>query len=273
MKVLAHYYQQFDADYSLDVPAEGFGGWKSGEVEVSDKNTALVVMHAWDVGPYSDCPGLWKHVEYTPRANRIVSEVLPGIIAAARKSGMPLIHVVGFGEYFQHLPGYKRAVEVAGQPPAPREHMSRYVKADETMLALREFRAANVAIGKHNEADLKKRTHRTDFPEQARPLDGEFVCETTHQLFKVCAHLQVNHLIYTGFAINWCILMEQGGMFDMSRRGVMCSAVRDAVTAVENKETARRELNKEEALWRVAMRYGFVFESKDLVKGMGERAQ
>jgi nicotinamidase-related amidase len=270
MKVLAHYYQQFDADYSLDVPAEGFGGWKSGEVELSDENTAVVIMHAWDVGPQSDCPGLWRHVEYIPRANRIVTEVFPALLAGARKAGVPVIHVVGYGEYFQHMAGFKKAVEIAG-PEVKREHLSKYVPADPAILRLREFRAEHVGMGRHNEADLKNRTHKTGFPVEAMPLESEFVCETTHQLFKVCAHLKVNHLIYAGFAVNWCLLMEQGGMIDMQRRGLMCSVVRDAVTAVENKETARGELNKQEGLWRVALRYGLVFDSADLVKGFGTK--
>ena len=54
----------------------------------------------------------------------------------------------------------------------------------------------------------------------------------------------------------------------MSRRGVMCSAFRQAVTAVENKETARQELNKELALWRVALAFGFVFDVDDFVDGL-----
>ncbi len=28
MKIRTHYYQQFDADPDLDVPAEGFAGWR-----------------------------------------------------------------------------------------------------------------------------------------------------------------------------------------------------------------------------------------------------
>jgi hypothetical protein len=57
-------------------------------------------------------------------------------------------------------------------------------------------------------------------------------------------------------------------MADMSRRGVMCSAVRQAVTAVENRETAREERAKELALWRVALAFGFVFDVDDLVAAL-----
>ncbi|MBI4530051.1 MAG: hypothetical protein HY709_00890, partial [Candidatus Latescibacteria bacterium] len=75
-----------------------------------------------------------------------------------------------------------------------------------------------------------------------------------------CKRDGINHLIYAGFAINWCLLLSPGGMADMQKRGVMCSTFRQAVTAVENKETARKELNKEAALWRVALAFGFVFD-------------
>ena len=76
----------------------------------------------------------------------------------------------------------------------------------------------------------------------------------------------MNHLVYIGFAINWCLLMSPGGMVDMGRYGVMCSTIAEAVTAVENGETARLELEKRQALWRVAINSGFVFRLQDFTK-------
>jgi len=78
----------------------------------------------------------------------------------------------------------------------------------------------------------------------------------------------VNHLVYAGFAINWCLLMSSGGMVDMTRHGVLCSALRQAVTAVENKESARGEQHKEEALWRVAVGFGFIFDVHDFMTAL-----
>lgn len=46
-KIIANYYQQFPADYSLEVPGEGYGGWKRAEIDLDIDGTALVVMHAW----------------------------------------------------------------------------------------------------------------------------------------------------------------------------------------------------------------------------------
>jgi len=54
----------------------------------------------------------------------------------------------------------------------------------------------------------------------------------------------------------------------MSKRGFMCSALKQAVTAVENKDTARKELCKEIALWRVALAFGFVFDVDDFIRGL-----
>lgn len=62
--------------------------------------------------------------------------------------------------------------------------------------------------------------------------------------------------------------MSPGGMVDMSRYGVMCSTIREAVTAVENKETAREEREKQQALWRVAINSGFVFGLDDFIRAV-----
>ena len=101
--------------------------------------------------------------------------------------------------------------------------------------------------------------------EAARPAGDEGVADNAQQLFALCREKSINHLIYAGFAINWCLLLSPGGMADMSKHGLMCSALRQAVTAVENRETAREEWCKEIALWRVALAFGFVFDVDELI--------
>jgi hypothetical protein len=59
-------------------------------------------------------------------------------------------------------------------------------------------------------------------------------------------------------------------MLEMSHHGIMCSALRQAVTAVENKETARRQLCKELGLWRVALAFGFVFDVDDFITAISQ---
>ena len=116
----ANYYQQFDADYEREVPAEGYGGWQRAEVELDLNHTALVSMHAWETGTRKQYPGWYRAVEYIPRAQAICRNVYPRLMQTARDAGATLFHVVGGGNYYQSLPGYQRAVALAGPlPPAP----------------------------------------------------------------------------------------------------------------------------------------------------------
>lgn len=264
LRVPAWYYQQFDADYSRDVPAEGYGGWKKGEIEISRRHTAVVVMHAWDCGTREEYPGWFRAVEYIPRSYEICRTVFPRLLGAVRQAGFPLFHVVGGGAYYKEYPGYRRAVALAGpEPPAPES-----IPADPVLEKLRAFRSDHVFVGAHNREDVKRGSAKINFAREARPLGEEGIAENAHQLFALCKESGINHLIYAGFAINWCLLMSPGGMLDMSRRGFLCSAFRQAVTAVENKESARGERHKEEGLWRVALAFGFVFDVDDFVAAL-----
>jgi hypothetical protein len=264
LPVRASYYQQFDADYTRDVPGEGYGGWKQGEVELSRSHTALVVMHAWDAGTREQYPGWYRSVEYLPRAAEICRTVFPRLLGAVRKANFTLFHVVGCGNYHSELPGYKRARELAGPEPKQPEQ----IQSDPHLEKLRAFKRQHAFVGPNNEGDVERGFAKLTFPEQARPVGDEGIAENAHQLFALCKHAGVNHLIYAGFAINWCLLLSPGGMADMKEHGIMCSALRQAVTAVENKETARGELGKENALWRVALNFGFVFDVDDFIAAL-----
>jgi nicotinamidase-related amidase len=256
------YYQQFDADLERDVPAEGYSGWRQTEIDIG--RTALLVMHAWEMGTTTQYPGWHRAVEYIPRAQAICQKVFPPLLAAARSAGMPVFHVVGGGDYYRHLPGFQRAVALTVEnEPSPIRAI-----ADPLHAQLCRFRSEQVFVGKQNEVDVARGFARLDFPPEARPRDVEGIAENAAQLTALCNEQRINHLIYIGFALNWCLLMSPGGMLDMSRRGFLCSTVRQATTAVENRETARAEANKAEALWRIALAFGFVFDDHALLTAM-----
>jgi len=262
----AQYYQQFDADLTRGVPAEGYGGWQTAKLEIAREHTAVVMMHAWDTGTEMQYPGWYRAVEYMPRAKEIGEQIFPDLLAAVRRSDLPLLHVVGGGEYYRDYPGYRRAVGLAG----PEQEKPEQVRVDPVLERLRAFRREHVFVGAHNEADVKEGFAALDFMPQARPEGEEGIAENGSQLAALCGEQNINHLIYVGFAINWCLLLSPGGMAEMSQRGVMCSALRQAVTAVENRETARNEWCKEIALWRVALGFGFVFELEDFVQSISQ---
>ena len=257
------YYEQFDADFARDVPAEGYGGWHVAELELALPHTALVLMHAWDCGTRAEFPGWHRAVEYIPRADHICRTVFPPLLGAARGAGLTIYHVVtpDSRRYYDRLPGYTRAAQLAGATPAAER-----IASDPTLEQLRQFRARHVFPGAHNQEDVDRGfRQRLGFAPNAEPQRDEGVAEDGSQLYALCKADGIDHLIYAGFAINWCLLMSPGGMVDMSRHGLLCSTLREAVTAVENRETARQELCKELALWRVSVAFGFVYHVADLV--------
>ena len=258
------YYQVFDLDFERPVPAEGIGGWKTADMPLSLKHSALVVMHAWDVGTRDQFPGWHRVVEYFPRAEQILKGPLTKLLAAVRSSPLRVYHVAAGDKYCRHLPGYQRSVELAGDALPPPEA----VKEDSVYRRLKDFRVTEGYLGKHNLDDIEKGFQQLKFPREAHPLPEEDIAINSHQLLALCQRDGINHLIYTGFAINWCLFQSGGGIWEMARHGLLCSAIREVVTAVENKETARGEVAKELALWRVSAGYGFVYQMDPFIRAL-----
>ena len=260
----AQIYRNFDADYSLAAPAEGFGGWTTIPVELPLAETALVSMHAWDCKSREEIPATYRVEEYYPRAHRILKTVFPPLLAAAREGGMTVLHVVGGGDYYKDLPGYRKAVELAGTEP----EFTGEAPHSDANIRFREMKSDFGIPGAQNRKDQQKEGLRLDFAPQARPIAGEGVAENAPQLSALCREAGVSHLLYIGFAVNWCLLTSAGGIRDMARRWYFCSVIQDATTAVENKESARTESNKAEALWRISTGHGFVFDSEPLIAAL-----
>lgn len=271
MKTL--YYQHHDADHSLDVPAEAFGGWKTGEVDIDLSHTALVVMHAWDPGTLETHSAWWRTVEYLPRAKKILEEEFPPLLTAVRNSPMKVFHVwSGREKSYKPLDiGHRSSsIEHRASMPEASDTNNNAVSSRRSQDLPRRgllsaWRQNHVFVGEHNIVEVNRCLDDLDIAPQAKPHPGEGVAIDGDQLFALCQENGIDHLIYVGFAINWCLLMSPGGMVDMSRHGIICSTIPEAVTAVENKETAREEREKQQALWRVSLEFGFVFPNRELV--------
>jgi hypothetical protein len=269
--IKTNWYCQYNADFSLPIPAEGYQGWQTGNLELDLSHTALVIMHAWDAGSLEQYPGWYRHVEYLPRANKILKEIFPPLLKAVRGTEMKVSHVVGGGKYFQSYPGYKLAQnltkKLSGRFWKSYGNFEHIPKSDNRKY-LDTFRGKNCGSGLENANDISAGFKAVNFPIEAKPIGEEGIAENGQQLFALCKHFRIDHLIYCGFAINWCLLLSPGGMAEMSKYGLLCSTIREAVTAVENKESARQELNKEFGLWRVAIAFGFVFNLSDFLVGL-----
>jgi len=260
INVPTRYYRQYDADYALEAPAEAFGGWDVRDLPLSLEHTAVAVMHAIDAGSREQYPGWFRCVEYIPRSYDIARTVFPGLLQAVRRSPLKLVHIAASGDYCRSHPGYRHQSAPEGETAK--------AETDPVWQELQRFRADHVFPGAHNAADVKLGRPQVDFLADAKPLAGETIVEASDSLFDWCRQEGINHLIYAGFAINGCLMISPGGIVDMSRRGIICSAFREAVTAIENKESVQGEWNKRNALWQVALLYGYVYEVDAFVRAL-----
>lgn len=262
IKVNTCYYEQFDADHDLDVPGKAYGGWKKKELDLDLDRTAIIVMHAWDHGKREDYPGWYRAVEYIKRSRDIMDNLLPDFLSKVRNSPLKLIHMgVAGRQYHTSYPGYKRTLELSGPEPEVFETVER----GETVKKLALFKRNFSVHGTHNIEDISRGFENTNFYKTAMPVGNEYVCADTRQLLSICKHEGIDHLIYTGFAINACLFFSPGGMAHISNHGIMCSTIRQLVTAVENKESAQDQQAKELALWWTAIAFGYVYDLDDLI--------
>lgn len=276
LRLPAHYYRQHDADLEADVPGRGYAGWTTRMLDVPLEKTALVSMHAWNpglvdeipAGPGSPYAGWFRMVEYLPRAMEISKEVFPPLLGAARKAGMAVVHVASEESYTERYEAYRRIREVAGPGP----EMPPGAVDDPLKKQWQEERGTQMT-GAHNQPDIAAGFKHIDFAPQAMPEPGEAVVINSHQLNAACREKGVWHLVYIGFALNWCLLASPGGMVDMRRMGYVCSTIRQATTAVENKESCTDELAKQIALWRVSLMFGYVFDVDPVLRALEEVAE
>ena len=253
VNIPVNYYDQTSADMTLPVPGHGYGGWKRSALDFDLDTTAVVVMHSVYAGSPEDYPGVYRSCEYVPRSEEIDRYVFPPLLAAVRASGIKVYHIG-----FTPRPFYKR---YDGYVTEGLDFSYSRITVSDVTRAVFQFKNDYNWPGKHNLSDRARSDEIMDFLPHSKPAPGEPIFENTNQLFDRCVRDEIDHLVYIGFCINACIQSSACGMTDMQRRGFLCTTIREATTAVENKETAAGELSKERALTGV----GLIFSLGDFI--------
>ncbi len=255
-------YQHFDTDLTAEHPASGFGGWRKVPLPMDWSHCAIVSMHALAIRS----PEYRNFVEYLGRAERIMREIFPPLLQAARAAGVPVIHVSAGSDKHRNSAQYRRTLacdpELTHAPEIPDR-----APHPEIRKRWDELRADLGCPGRHNRDDAG--FFNADFGAGAEAAEADYIAFDGAEVDAVCRKLGICHLIYIGFALNFCLDLSPGGMTEMWRRHYVCSAIREATTSVENKESCATGAHQEQALWRVAMRYGFVFDLADVMNSMG----
>jgi len=267
-----HIYRHYPADFSRwDEAAAGFHGWDNQVRELDLSRTCLVLMHFPSVGltpgtewgPDCQSPNSLGTIEWVPRTMDVVTFRMPRLVRAARQSGLQIAHVWG-------APGkgpvWEQSLKEAGDPPP----------ADPDVIPRDEKRWQQHSrdvfdLPRPNEAPFEvqppelRRTGQVDI---ITPQPGDICAAYSWQLHRLCKNRGIDHLIYSGWALNWCLWFSPGGMCDMNRKGYLCSAVRGGCVAIENKESAVGEGNLQYAYWKTSTMFGYIFDLHELTTAL-----
>ncbi len=265
IRVPWHFYQHYPADFSAwSRAARGFRGWTSEERELDLSRTALVLMHLPDAGltpdsewgPDSLRPDTLGTVEWVPRTMELLTNRLPRLVKAARAAGVTVVHVLmSSGDPTD--PCVARSMAEFGPAPEP----DKEVLAPEQRSTVHRERDV---FGEMPKRPPGSPEHANGMPGELRPQGNDLVVWQAYQLHRLMSQRGINHLMYTGWALNWCLWFSPCGMSDMRRKGYLCSAVRGGCVAIENRESADNEGNLEYAYWKTSTMFGYIFELHEL---------
>jgi len=262
------YYRQYPSDFRLGEEAtRGILGWAQRPCRIPLDEMALICMHFWNLGfpggpewsPGSSQVEIREAQEYVGRCVAQFTRSMPPILAAARASGMTIVHVASGDAYAKLHPQYERTcAEVDLEPTSKPLGAIRPEQVDIPTMAERFGPGYD---GAHRDVAY-------DFPPGMGPEGDDLVCVQTHQLNSIMRKRNIWCLVYCGFAINWCLWHSPGGMVDMSRLGYTCGCIRQGVVAVESKESIATRANHQYAMWKTAHMFGFVCDDDDFIRAV-----
>ena len=218
------------------------------EMPLRVDETALVLVDLWNV----------HFIEsWIARAARITKAFVVPVLDAARQAGLTIVHAPSppvaaqYPQLQRHKPP-EPAVPSAWPPAAFRSREGDYA-------VYRGPRSQPPGIGVHWDklADQLSVSPAID----VRP--EEFVIATGQQLHELLEERRILHLIFAGFATNWCVLGRDYGIRSMARYGYNIVLLRDATTGVEFPDTYDNLFTTEIAIREVEQQYGFSASNPD----------
>lgn len=210
--------------------------------------TALVLVDMWN-DHFND--------SWLERAAHLTGAAVVPVLEAARAAALKIIHApspevaAGFPQLERHQPPLPEPVPQ--WPPADfRARQGDYA-------AFRGPRHQPPGIGPH----WNPRQDRLGMSPAIEVRDDDVVIATGQQLHDYLHECGILHLVYAGFATNWCILHRDYGMRAMARKGYNLILLRDATTGVEFPDTLDALFVTEVAVREVEQQLGFSASNED----------
>ena len=250
----------------LDVAARYYHVYTDSEAPCNEENfhlverrlplpvsqTALVLVDVWATH-YID--------SWLQRAARITQERIVPLTTALRSAGVTIIHAPSPFVVERHHPDCMPETARAEAEPSwpPRDFRGLYRQGEHAVFGRDQEPRLSAALARY-ETELK-------ISPLMQPAAGDVVVATGDQLHQQLESRQILHLLYAGFATNWCVIGRDYGMIAMNGRGYNNILVRDATTGVEFHDTVADLSATAVTIREVETKYGWSAITADLIEG------
>ena len=211
--------------------------------------TALVLVDIWNTHFIES----WRE-----RAEHVTAAAIVPVLAAARQAGLTIIHApsVRVAARYPQAQCY-RSAETAPAPPP-----------EWPPAAFRSRTGPYTAYRNPREQAPGRPSHWADRLAMSPHIDvqdDEVIVATGAQLHALLQDRRILHLLYVGFATNWCVLGKDYGIRAMKDRGYNPILLRDATMGVEFPDTLDTLQATELAVREVEQQHGFTAANCDFL--------
>lgn len=261
-----------EGDSTLEMPCRHYRVYTDADVPCREENfhfvekslalpaaqTALVLVDVWATH-YID--------SWLQRAADITREKIVPLMAAARQAGALVVHAPSPFVVERHHPASMPAAAagVAGTDSWPPAGFRGIYRGGEYEAFGRSPEPRLAAAQARYETELK-------IADIAAPQGDDEVIADGDQLHELLKARGILHLVYAGFATNWCVIGRDYGIIAMNGRGYNIVLVRDATTGVEFHDTVAQETATQIAIREIETKYGWSTTTADFVAAANSRA-
>ena len=212
--------------------------------------TGLVLVDVWN-----------NHFieSWLERAEFVTRNALVPVLDAARRLGLTIVHApcpevaAQYPQVHRHLPPEPQS-EPDWPPPDFRRRVGDYAA----------YR------GPRNQPPGIPPIDNLGMSPHVQVRDDEEVVATGQQLHDLLKARRVLHLLYAGFATNWCIMNRDYGIRAMSQRGYNIILLRDATMGVEFPDTVDACFATEISIRDAEVQIGFTASNEDFFAACGK---
>ncbi len=211
--------------------------------------TVLVLVDIWNTHFIES----WRE-----RAEQVTAAAIVPVLAAARQAGLTIVHApsVRVAERYPQAQCYQSPSAPA---PAPPEWPPPAFRS----------RTGPYAVYRNPREQAPGRplhwADRLELSPHIEVQDDEAVVATGAQLHALLQDRRILHLLYVGFATNWCVLGKDYGIRVMQDRGYNTILLRDATMGVEFPDTLDTLQATELAVREVEQQHGFSTSNRDFL--------